>query len=115
LLLGHAQAVAGVVFIDGGTLLASGSADGDIRLWDVDTHEWVGTLSDRSKSIRSLAKDPRRQRLASMDDDDDLIFWDVGFEDWVTRACRIANRELTAREWSTYLGAGPPRNTCPAP
>jgi WD40 repeat protein len=112
-LFGHTQAVAGVAFTRDGTLLASGSADGDVRLWDVPTHQLIGTLSFQHKAIHSIAMAPTQQILASVDEDDNLIFWNVGIEDWVTRACRIANRNLTAQEWNTYVGARPTRKTCP--
>jgi len=38
--------------------------------------------------------------------------WDVGLEVWQARACRIANRNLTAEEWKGYLGEQPYRETC---
>ncbi|MFP4436001.1 MAG: hypothetical protein ACLFVO_02035 [Chloroflexaceae bacterium] len=32
---------------------------------------------------------------------------------WKSRACRIANRNLTAAEWRRYLGDRPYEQTCP--
>jgi len=111
-LFGHTQAVTGVAFTGDGALLASASADGDIRLWDVPTHQLIGTLGFQQKAIHSIAMEPSRQILASVDEDDNIVFWNVSIEDWVKRACRIANRNLTAHEWNTYVGAGPARKTC---
>ena len=96
-----------------GKVLASGSADGDVRLWDVDTHELLGTLSAQQKDINSVVFDPRNGTLASVGKDDSIIFWDVDFGGWSRRACRIANRNLTPTEWKTYLGTSPYRKTCP--
>jgi WD40 repeat protein len=112
-LVGHSQAVTGVAFSGDGGLLASGSADGDIRLWDMATHELIGTLSFQQKAIHGIAMEQSRQLLASVDEDDNLVFWNAAVEDWVTRACRIANRNLSTQEWKTYVGAGTPKKTCP--
>ena len=101
-----------MAFTGDGALLASGSADGDIRLWDVPSTQLIGTLSFQQKAIHSIAVEPS-QLLVSGDEDDNLVFWSVGIEDWKKRACRIANRNLTAQEWNTNMGAGLLRQTCP--
>jgi WD40 repeat protein len=112
-LYGHTGAVSSVAFRRDGKVLASGSADGDIRLWDVETHELLGTLSSQQKDIKSVAFSPQKGVLASVGEDDSIIFWDADFEDWSSRACRIANRNLTPKEWNTYFGTSPYRKTCP--
>ena len=94
-------------------MLASGSADGDIRLWDVQTHELLGTFGARQKAIENVVFSPQHEVLASVGEDDSIVFWDVGFEGWFSRACRIANRNLTPKEWGTYFGNRPYRKTCP--
>ena len=112
-LYGHTQSIAGVAFRRDGKVLASGSADGDIRLWDVETHELLGTLSAQQKAIKSVVSNPHRGVLASIGGDDSIVFWEVDFEDWSSRACRIANRNLTPKEWNTYFGNRSYRKTCP--
>jgi hypothetical protein len=40
--------------------------------------------------------------------------WDVDVEDWPKRACEIANRNFTHREWKVFVGEGLPyRAVCP--
>lgn len=111
-LYGHTQAVTGVAFNSDGKLLATGSADGDIRLWDVATHELIGTLTEKPEAINSISFSPGGRVLASVGDQDSIILWDADVQDWSRRACQIANRDLTAKEWSTYRGPRPYEKTC---
>lgn len=110
---GHTELVTSVDFSREGKVLASGSQDGDVRLWDVETHELLGTLSAQQKAIKSVAFSPQGGLLASVGEADLIAFWDVDFDGWASRACRIANRNLTLQEWSTYLRNRPFRKTCP--
>jgi len=112
-LYGHTQSVSSVDFRRDGKVLASGSQDGDIRLWDVETHELLGILSAQQQAIKSVAFSRQKELLASVGEDDSIILWDVDFEGWATRACRLANRNLTPKEWNTYLGNHAYRKTCP--
>lgn len=41
-----------------------------------------------------------------------VVLWNVDFDSWVDHACRIANRNLTAQEWSHFLPDEPYRQTC---
>lgn len=113
MLYGHTASVSSVAFRWDGKVLASGSADGDIRLWDVASHDLIGTLSAQQKAINSVEFSPRKGVLASVGEDDSIVVWDIDFESWSSRACRIANRNLTPKEWDTYLGNRPYRKTCP--
>ena len=113
LLYGHTEAVASVAFRRDGKLLATGSADGEIRLWDVDSHELLGTVSAQQDDLKSVVFSPSNGTLASVGKGDSIVFWDMDFESWGSRACRLANRNLTPTEWNTYFGSSPYRKTCP--
>jgi WD40 repeat protein len=113
LLYGHTQSVSALDFARDGKMLASGSDDGEIRLWDVETHQPIGFLPGQQKAIKSVAFSPKGGLLASADEDGSIIFWEVDNQAWTSRACGIANRNLTRAEWDTYLGNRPYRKTCP--
>lgn len=112
-LSGDTQAVSSVAFGPDGKVLVSGSADGDIRLWDMQTHELIGTLGVQTEAVNSVAFAPGKGMLASVGEDDSIVLWNVDFQGWISRACQIGNRDLTAKEWNTYFGARPYRKTCP--
>jgi WD40 repeat protein len=109
----HTQAVSGVAFSRDGKILASGSADDDIRLWDAKTHELLGTLAAQQQAVQGVVFSQREGILASVGEDNSIVFWDADVDGWITEACRIANRNLTPQEWSTYFGSRSYRKTCP--
>jgi hypothetical protein len=60
-----------------------------------------------------LAFSPDGTRLIAGSGDGTVAVWDVGLRAWPSRACRIANRNLTQEEWAQYLGDMPYHKTCP--
>jgi WD40 repeat protein len=112
-LYGHTQRVSSVSFRRDGKVLASGSEDGDIRHWDVKSHELIGTLSAQQQAVKNVVFCPEEDVLASVGEGDSIVFWEVDFEGWSRRACRIANRNLRPKEWDTYFGNHPYLKTCP--
>ncbi|MFD5901357.1 WD40 repeat domain-containing protein [Streptomyces microflavus] len=64
----------------GPTLLASGSADGTVRLWDLDRQRSAAVFDDHKFSVRCLASTRARQGvlLASGGSDGNLRIWDTG-------------------------------------
>jgi WD40 repeat protein len=70
-------------------------------------------LSGHTGWVNSVAFTPDGQTLASGSYDGTILLWDVGVESWRTRACGIANRNLTGEEWEQVLGDQPYRETCP--
>jgi len=75
---GHQDDVRSVAFHPGGNLLASGSADGEIFLWDLTTGQPFGDpLNGHQEQVSSLAFSPDGTVLASAGFDDTVMLWDV--------------------------------------
>jgi WD40 repeat protein/class 3 adenylate cyclase len=113
-LTGYGGDVEALAFSPDGKTLAAGGNEATIMLWDVATGQPLGQpLSGHSDWVNTLAFSPDGGTLASGANDGTVILWDAGLEAWQARACRIANRNLTAAEWKGYLGEQAYRETCP--
>jgi RNA polymerase sigma factor (sigma-70 family) len=76
-LRGHTGVVHAVAFSPDGTILASGSGDHTIKLWDVATGRVRATLRGHTQGIRSVAFHTDGKTLASGSDDQTVMVWDV--------------------------------------
>jgi WD40 repeat protein len=78
ILTGHKGAVFSVAFSPNGRTLASGSADSEIRVWDVRGHTEVGVpLADHQGFVYSVAFSPDGSTLASGSGDGTIRLWDT--------------------------------------
>ena len=73
----HAGTVYAVAWSPRGDLIATGSADGEIRLWDVAAKKIRRTLNDHRTDVNDLAFSPDGRLLVSCGDDLALRIWDV--------------------------------------
>lgn len=75
--VGQSGFLSAVAYAPDGRLIAGGSEDGSIYLWNADTAKRVRILSGHSDRITSLAFDPGSSTLASASGDRTVRLWDV--------------------------------------
>ena len=76
-LIGFTGPVNSVAFSPDGFTLASGGADGIVRLWDTGTGGQIRTFSGHFAAVTSVAFSPDGLTLASGSWDNTIILWDV--------------------------------------
>ena len=76
-LKGHTRYVTSAAFSPDGKTLATGSADRQIKLWDVSSKQELLTIKGHTNSIRTVSFSPDGTRLVSDGLDDRARVWDV--------------------------------------
>src|SRR5262245_2621043 len=74
---GHGEAVYSVAFSPDGKMLASGSLDRMVKLWDIDAGQELATLKGHGNKYSSVAFSPDGKRLASGGQDGAVKLWDA--------------------------------------
>jgi len=77
LISGHSDAVTSVAFAPAGTVIATGSADKKVKLWDVALGSETATLSGHTDAVRAVAFAPDGKALLSGSDDRTALIWDL--------------------------------------
>ena len=48
---------------------------------------------------------------ADPENDNAILLWDIDVESWQREACKIANRDLTQKEWDELVGSEWPKDS----
>jgi serine/threonine protein kinase len=102
-LKGHMHHVVGVAFGPAGQLLASGSTDKTVRLWNPRLGQAVSTLQKHTDGVWSVAFSPDGSLLASGGRDALVVVWDV--------AAGVALRTLKHKGGVTSVAFNPDGST----
>ncbi len=73
----HSEAVYDLSLSPDGKTLATGSLDNTVKLWDMETKEYIGTLEGHSNYINAVSFSPDGMRLASCSRDNTVRLWDM--------------------------------------
>jgi WD40 repeat protein len=116
---GHKNWVYGVSFSPNGKMLASGSADNTVKLWDTSTYKEIKTLTGHRDEVNGVSFSPDSKMLASASRDKTVKLWDTstykeiktlaGHKDWVTdvsfspdgKMLASGSRDNTVKLWDT--------------
>ena len=74
---GHNDSVSSVTFNHNGTLLASGSYDNTIKLWNLETKTEIATLEGHHGWVNSVAFNHNGTLLASGSGDNKIKLWNL--------------------------------------
>jgi ribosome assembly protein 4 len=97
---GHTDSILSVAFAPHGKLLASGSGDHTIRVWDVNTEMPKWTLRGHKDWILALAWSPDGKRLASGSKDAQIRIWNPEDGNQIPKKpLRGHSKWITALDW----------------
>jgi WD40 repeat protein/class 3 adenylate cyclase len=99
-------------YFDGGRSLAvAADAPGRVELWDVAHLQRLASFPVGG-GLPGAAITPDGRTLVVTSTRGILSTWPLSTARWVADACAIANRDLTAQEWQTYVGTSPAATAC---
>jgi WD40 repeat protein/transcriptional regulator with XRE-family HTH domain len=107
-LTSHGGAVDSAAFSHDGTTLATGNADGTVRLWDAATHRQITTLTGPAGAIDSVAFSHDGTTLATGNADGTVRLWDAATHRQITTLTRSLGQvtSLGSSRYGTILAVG---------
>ncbi len=100
-------------FSEDGTVLLAGANDQTVSIYDVATRTRIGDVIPTFSPWASPGYLRPDGKAIAVNQRDGVVLWDVDPDHLADAACRLAGRNLTETEWSSYLADfGPYRETC---
>ena len=99
----HTGKVAGTAFNPDGTILASSSFDGSVKLWDINNGQELFTLTEQPLPVNGVDISPDGTRLVTAGADGKVREYILSIEDLVDVAQSHLSRGLTREECQKYL------------
>ena len=99
-------------FSPDGRILAVSGWENVASLWDVASGAQIGPRFTAGSRRTSLDLSPDGRRLLTTYGNGQGAVWDIAPESWARRACSLANRTLTQKEWEEFLPGRPYEPAC---
>lgn len=107
----HRSGINSLSFSLDGALLASGSDDRGVLIWDVERRQPLGrALLAHRRAVAALGFAAHRTLITG--DSETLWRWDLDESTWAARACARAGRNLSLSEWQQAFGDRPYCRIC---
>jgi WD40 repeat protein len=72
-----AEPISSLAFSPDKKILAAGSSDGDLTLWEISSQERLATVKGHEYAVNSIAFSQQGNRLATASDDNTVKLWDI--------------------------------------
>jgi WD40 repeat protein len=98
---GHTDWVRSIAFSQNNQIIASGSEDYTIRMWNIGTHQCIKTLRGHTNRVWFIVFSPDGRTIISASDDNTTKLWDVD-----TGECLETYEGYGGRAWSLNFSTG---------
>jgi WD40 repeat protein len=79
--INHKKPIASAVFNPDGNLIATGSTDGSVKLWEVDTGKQIKAIIKHPNPVSSISFSPNGNLLAVGLDTGAITLWDINYKE----------------------------------
>ncbi|KAL6761193.1 WD40-repeat-containing domain protein [Haematococcus lacustris] len=105
----HKAGVYSLAVSSSGTVVAAGSSESIIRLWDTRSHEKVGKLRGHTENVRCLLLNPTCTAMLSGSADGTIKLWDLGMQrciqTFAVHTDSVWSMQISP-DWSSVLSGG---------